>query len=90
MTPLPAALAAQRALIAARRTETIAELRRHEAECVTCGEGPADGKELRMSDPMPGWTTPLMTCRACFEQCDRTDSFADLPLVWNAMPEASR
>ena len=90
MTAASIALQVQARLIEDRRAETIAELRRHEAECITCGEGPADAKELRMTDPMPGWTTPLMTCRACFERCDRDDSFTDLPLVWRAIEDASR
>jgi hypothetical protein len=88
MTPLPAALAAQRALIEARRAETIAELRRHEAECFVCGEGPADGKELRLYDPHAGLLAPEMICRACHRHPEQ--DFTDLPLVWRAIEDASR
>jgi hypothetical protein len=89
MTPTAAALTAQAALIAARRAETITELRRHEAECMFCGEGPTDGKELRMVDASP-FTLPEMICRPCFEQGPREADFTDLPLVWRAIEDASR
>lgn len=88
MTPTAAALSAQAALIAARRAETITELRRHEAECMFCGEGPDTGRELRMYDPASGWVAPDMICRDCHKHPEQ--DFEDLPLVWRAIEDATR
>ena len=90
MTPTAAALAAQRSLIEARRAETITELRRHGSECCMCGEGPTDGVELRLFDPDQFWSQPTMICRADWIARGEETDFTDLPLVWQAMPEASR
>lgn len=90
VSPTATALAAQRALIDARRAETITELRRAEAECCLCGEGPTDGRELRMFDPAPGWTQPDMICRACFDMRGEEADFAALEMVWPVLPEANR
>jgi hypothetical protein len=89
MTPTAAALTAQAALIAARRAETITELRRHEAECVMCGEGPDTGRELRMCDASP-ISLPEMWCAECFARHDDENDFDQLPLVWRAIEDASR
>jgi hypothetical protein len=91
MTALPAALAAQKALIDARRAERITELRRHEAECLLCGDGPTEGQELRMIDFFPR-TSPELICRDCFghDGLSTMMDFTDLALVWNPITEAAR
>ena len=89
MTTAAALIAAQKALADARQAEQIAELRRHEAECAFCGEGPTDGQELRMIEASP-LTVPEMICRPCFDRGLREADFTDLPLVWQVLKEASR
>lgn len=90
MSALATALEAQRRLIAARQSETITELRRHDPGCCMCGDGPTDGVELRAFDPAPGWTQPTMICRADWIGRGEERDFTDLPLVWAAMNEDSR
>lgn len=88
MSAASIALAAQARLIEQRRAEAVTELRRHEAECLRCGEGPTDGKELRMCDFAHGWVAPGMVCRDCHKHPEQ--DFTDLPLVWSPIQDAAR
>jgi hypothetical protein len=90
MNALPAALAAQRALIEARRAERITELRHHDAACFLCGDGPTDGRELRMLERDQINMAPEMVCAKCVPLCDLKANFADLPMVWPVMKDANR
>jgi hypothetical protein len=90
MSAASIALQVQARLIEERRAERITELRRHEAECALCGDGPTDGQELRVFDPAPGWTEPAMICRPCWIGRGEEADFTDLDLVWSVISEASR
>lgn len=89
MSPTATALAAQAALIAARRAEQLAELKRHSADCIYCGEGPTDGRKLRAVNLGP-WGDLQLICRACFDGRGEEMDFTDFPLAWAKIEDANR
>lgn len=88
MSPICDALTAQRALIEARRAETIAELLSRAVECGMCGEGPSDGEDLRAyirDDLTIAAPLPELLCFHCFAARDDENDFTDAPLIWRAL-----
>ena len=61
----------------------VQHLRRREAECAWCGDGPDTGAELRMIRP---FDAPQMICRPCFSIHAGPEADFNLhPLVWRAI-----
>jgi hypothetical protein len=89
MSAASIALQVQARLIAERQAEQLAEIKRHSAECIMCGEGPTDGTELRMIEACPISRAELW-CRECFERDGTEADFALYPVAWHAMKEANR
>lgn len=90
MSAASIALAAQARLIEQRRAEAVTELRRHEAQCFLCGDGPTDGVTLRMLERDHVNMAAEMVCARCFPLADWENDFTDLPLVWNPIQDAAR